>query len=93
MVFEKKIGNRPDFCNILLLCILPVLKSAVNLRRANSFSSMANLFITLTYSWTLQMVVVTKRTLWAVNFSCWTEVCKWLTMVLKMLDKFMLAEH
>ena len=82
-------------CNFInqVLNFLPVLKSAVNLRSANSFSSIANLVITLTYSWTLQMVVVTSRTLCAVNFSCWTDVCKWLTIVLKMLLKFILAEH
>ena len=54
---------------------------------------MANLVIALTYSCTLQMVVVTCRTLCADSFSCWTDVCKWLTMVLRMLDRFMVAEH
>ena len=72
---------------------IPVLNNAMSFKRANSFSSMAILVMALTYSWTLQIVVVTCRTLCADNFSCWTEVCKWLTIVLRMLDKFIVFEH
>jgi hypothetical protein len=62
----------------------PVPNSAIAFRYANSWSPIFILFIALTYSCTLQMVVVTCFTLAAVNLSWDTEVCRCETMAERM---------
>ena len=63
------------------------------LSRANSLGSRWSLASALTYSCTLQMVVVTWRTLEADSFSCDTEVWRWLTIEVNIVDRFMDFEH
>lgn len=62
-------------------------------RYANSLSSMAILAMALTYSRTLQIVVVTWRTRCADRRSCDTEVCRCATMADRMACRFMAPAH
>ena len=63
------------------------------LSSANSLGSRWSFESALTYSWTLQMVVVTWRTLEADSFSWDTEVWRWLTIEVSMVARDIDLEH
>ena len=73
--------------------LVPAPKRAIALRSANSLGSRWSFESALTYSWTLQMVVVTWRTLEADSFSWDTEVWRWLTIEVSMVARDIDLEH